>query len=107
MPFVLDGQTLPPGQPFTTGDVQYPANVLDLWTAEELAEIGVVWVEPEPQPFDRLGPAKSALAASDITVLRCFEQGQTVPPEWVAYREILRAIVSGGDNPQPTRPDWP
>ena len=48
--WTLNGHTLPAGQPFATGDVQYPANVLDLWTVDELAAIGVVWVEPEPVP---------------------------------------------------------
>lgn len=51
MPYVVNDAPLSSGQPFTVGEVQYPANVLDLWTVEELAEIGVTWVEPETAPM--------------------------------------------------------
>lgn len=55
--------------------------------------------------------AYSALAKSDITVLRCMESGVTVPLVWVEYRQSLRAIVGAetGDYTQlfPTRPDYP
>ena len=54
-----------------------------------------------------LGEALAALERSDITVLRCAEAGQPTPSDWVAYREALRAIVSGGPGPLPARPDWP
>ena len=48
MPYVLDGGEIPYGQPLTVNDVQHPANVLDLWSREDLAGLGLVWVEPEP-----------------------------------------------------------
>lgn len=47
MPFTLNGETLAHG-PFTIGDIQYPGNVLDLWSREDLEAISLVWVEPEP-----------------------------------------------------------
>lgn len=113
--FTLDGDPLPYG-PFTVGDVNYPATVLDLWSDEELAEIGVARIPaPPPTPEDleaaRLADlaaqARSALAASDVTVLRCLEAGQPVPEDWIAYREALRLIVGGGPGPLPARPDYP
>lgn len=50
MPYTLNGEPLAYGQSFTIGDVGYPANVLDIWTREEvLALPGMAWVGP-PEP---------------------------------------------------------
>jgi hypothetical protein len=55
---------------------------------------------------------EAALIASDITLLRCIENGLTVPATWVAYRVALRAIVSAAQ-PEiipaalPIRPEYP
>lgn len=55
--------------------------------------------------------AKTALTQSDITLLRCVENGIIVPAAWAAYRQELRAILSAssGDANQtfPVRPDYP
>lgn len=55
--------------------------------------------------------AQSALAESDNTVLRCYENGISLPTQWVAYRKELRAIVGApsGDasQPLPTKPAYP
>ncbi len=54
--------------------------------------------------------AKSALAASDRTILRCYENAAPVPPEWVGYRAELRNIVNGTNGEAtslPTRPAFP
>ena len=54
--------------------------------------------------------AVRALAASDRTVLRCVENGVTVPPEWVGYRAELRNIVNGTNGSAtalPTKPNYP
>ncbi len=51
--------------------------------------------------------ARAALAASDVTLLRCVEQGQAVPEAWAAYREALREVVRTGEGPVPARPPWP
>lgn len=45
MPYVLNGETLAYG-PFTVDDVQYPANVLDLWSRDDLEDLGLTWVDP-------------------------------------------------------------
>ncbi len=107
MPHILDGQPLTPGQPFAVADVHYPANVLDLWSEAELAEIGVSWVEPEPVQPNYSAQAQDALTRSDRTVLRCYEREMAVPEEWVTYREALRDIIRSGKGPVPARPDWP
>ena len=49
MPYRLDGDALSPGLSFTVGDVQYPANVLDLWPRADLEALGLVWTDP-PEP---------------------------------------------------------
>lgn len=55
--------------------------------------------------------ARSALAESDITVLRCAEAGVPVPQAWRDYRAALRLIVSSAvgdpDVGLPPRPDYP
>lgn len=61
----------------------------------------------EPDAPDFRNEALQALAASDITVLRCVEVGAALPLDWIAYREALREVVRTGEGPLPTRPDWP
>jgi hypothetical protein len=49
MPFTLNGEALAYGQSFTIADVQYPANVPDLWSRADLEALGLVWTDP-PEP---------------------------------------------------------
>lgn len=51
--------------------------------------------------------AQMALDASDITILRCVENGVTVPSAWQAYRTALRSVVSTGTGTLPTQPAYP
>lgn len=61
----------------------------------------------------RLYQAKAldALNESDVTILRCVENGVAVPAAWAQYRKSLRAIVSSasGDPSVPlvARPPYP
>lgn len=87
------------------------------------SEVGIGWIydganftapaAPAIVPTwgDHQASAKDALDLSDVTVLRCVENGVAVPPEWAVYRKALRAIVSAasGDptQPLPTRPAYP
>lgn len=54
MPYYYNGTLLPFGQGFTIGEFQYPSSVLELWSREELEEIGVVWVDPPLPTLDVL-----------------------------------------------------
>lgn len=63
MPYLLDGEPLAPA-PFVIDDVQYPANVLDLWPRANLEALGLVWVDPPVDPEPTLEEAKAAARAS-------------------------------------------
>lgn len=59
-----------------------------------------VAIEPPPPTAEELAvmnkaAAAIALADSDITVLRCYENGVKVPADIVSYRKTLRSIVKG------------
>ena len=61
-------------------------------------------VLPPPYPQQ----AQAALDSSDITLLRCVENGIAIPAEWAAYRKTLRAIIEGSQTgPLPSRPAYP
>ena len=68
-------------------------------------------LSPKEQWAEYQAEARSALAVSDTTVMRCYESGIALPDEWVKYRKALRAIVSAssGDGSQvlPGRPAYP
>ena len=55
--------------------------------------------------------AQSLIDKSDVTLIRCVENGVAVPATWADYRKALRAIISAstGDTtkPLPTRPSFP
>ena len=51
--FLLNGTRLQPGVAFTHGDIQYPANWLNLSSLEEKQAIGIVEVEEQTRPDDR------------------------------------------------------
>lgn len=74
-------QELPRGLPFIVGEVQHPANVLDIWTADELASIGVYQiVEPQVPTGHRV--IETSLAFVDGSVVRqAVTEPFTPPPE--------------------------
>lgn len=81
----------------------FPDQIWDTVARQELTEAE----SAEIQRVNRIGVAKSALQASDITVLRCYEAGIPLPPAWREYRQTLRSIVSGADIDVPVRPEYP
>ena len=67
----------------------------------------------EPDPEEARAALKTsaqvALDKSDVTILRCYERGVSVPTEWADYRAALRLIVSGTSEATelPVRPEYP
>ena len=57
------------------------------------------------------GQARARLAESDQVYVRCGKAGVTYPAEWLAYDEVLRAVVRaqapGTAANLPDRPDYP
>lgn len=70
---------------------------------------GVFTPPPSIQPeINPLYTAMTALSRSDVIVTRSYEDGVSVPPEWVAYRQALRNfIANGGIGTMPIEPEKP
>jgi hypothetical protein len=49
--------------------------------------------------------AEVAMKKSDAIVLRCYEDSEPVPAEWVAYRKQLRAVFAGELTEMPQAPE--
>ena len=84
------------------------ADVIQAWLAE-----GNTPLPYEPDPEEARAALKTsaqvALDKSDVTILRCYERGVSVPTEWADYRAALRLIVSGTSEATelPVRPAYP
>ena len=117
MPYKLGDRTLALDVPWEHNDVQYPANWLRLSTAQDRAELGVVWEAPSAPwnkkfywGFDADGnlipktyadlkalwiaktkeAANKLLQPSDWMVVRAAEGGTAVPSEWTTWRSTIR-----------------
>lgn len=82
--WVVDGKLLPlPRRPSEFHDFDYARKQ---WVANPEA----AWASVKQQ-------RARLLAGSDWMVTKAAESGQTVPPEWVAYRQALRDITLQAD----------
>jgi len=111
--FLLNGNTLPQGTPFKDANgTQYPANWLNLSTAEEKAAIGITevadptiyddrfyWGVNIPKDVDQVkanlvsqtnAAAYSILLPSDWMVVKAFETSTTVATVWSTWRSAIR-----------------
>lgn len=85
---------------------QWNARLTGRWAVADGAL--VAYTPPAPIADTRLA-AQTALTASDVTVIRCYEHGVAVPAAWTAYRTALRSIVGGtaSTTPLPVKPAYP
>ena len=79
-----------------------PDGVQQGWNYDGTTFTAPVAVTPNPLILARL-----ALAESDITILRCAENGVAVPSAWAGYRHTLRAIIGGAGTALPNKPEYP
>ena len=114
--FLLNGNRLPEGTPFTDAEGnQYPANWLNLSTEEEKAAVGITWVADPTRADDRFywdgnienpkelaglqtqfvaqikDTAGKLLAQTDWMVIRKAERNVDIPAETVAKRAAIVA----------------
>ena len=117
MPYKLGDRTLALDVPWEHNDVQYPANWLRLSTAQDRAELGIVW-EAEgsswnqkfywgydadgnliPKTYADLKTlwiaktketANKLLQPSDWRVIKAKERGTTMNADWKTWRQTIR-----------------
>lgn len=111
--FLLNNNPLPVGVAFTHNDIQYPANWLQLSTAEEKAAIGITeeydpatfddrfyWSAGNPKDLDVIkanlvsqvkATAASLLSPTDWKVVRFAEVGTAIDTATSEYRTAVRA----------------
>ena len=116
MAFLLDGKPLAVDVPFTSGDINYPANWLRLSTAEEKAAIGITEVADAPvydQRFynssgvakaldgvktklklEEKEIAKSLLSLYDWQVIRKTEQSVEIDSDIATFRDKVRTVYT-------------
>lgn len=109
--FLLDNKPLQVGVPFKHNDMQYPANWLQLSTAEEKEAIGITevddapviddrfyWSADNPKDLDQLklqwiaqikDTTNKLLASTDWMVIRKIERNVAIPANIVAYRKAV------------------
>ena len=117
MPYKLGDRTLALDVPWEHNDIQYPANWLRLSTAQDRAELGIVWEDPGaswnqkfywgydadgnliPKTYADLKTlwiaktkeaANKLLQPSDWRVIKAKERGSTMNADWKAWRQTIR-----------------
>lgn len=90
--FLLNNNPLPVGVAFTHNDIQYPANWLQLSTAEEKAEIGIT-EEADPARYDErfywsVGNPKDLdmIKANLVSQVKATANSLLVPTDWKVIR---------------------
>ena len=116
MAFLLDGKPLAVDVPFTSGDINYPANWLRLSTAEEKAAIGITEVADAPVYDQRFYNssgvakaldgvktklklvekeiAKSLLSLYDWQVIRKTEKSVEIDSDIATFRDKVRTVYT-------------
>jgi|DEB0MinimDraft_6_1074348.scaffolds.fasta_scaffold07271_3 hypothetical protein len=122
MPYQLpDGRLVSPDRAFTLYDIQYPAGWLRNSTAQDRAELGIVWVNPGPTwdqrfywGYDQDGQlipkdhgqlvtlwtsntrntANAMLTPTDWMVVRQADNGTVMNQDWKDWREAVRVAAA-------------
>ena len=122
MPYKLpDGRLISPDRAFTLYEIQYPAGWLRLSTAQDRAELGIVWVPDAPSwdqrfywGYDQDGQlipkdhgdlvtlwiattretANKLLLPSDWMVVRQADNGTVMNQDWKDWREAVRLAAN-------------
>ncbi|MDR7232304.1 hypothetical protein J2X45_003410 [Caulobacter sp. BE264] len=81
------------GQPFALDGVQYPGNVIDLWSAEDLAAIGVLAITPAAAPPEGESLMSIELELVDGQLVEVGVYGQRPLPPEVPMHKILKAAL--------------
>lgn len=117
--FLLNNNPLPVGVAFTHNDIQYPANWLQLSTAEEKAAIGITetadpatfddrfyWSAGNPKDLDVIkanlvsqvkATAASLLSPTDWKVVRFAETTTAIDTATSEYRTAVRAASNANE----------
>ena len=117
MPYKLGDRTLALDVPWEHNDIQYPANWLRLSTAQDRAELGIVWENAGASwnqkfywGYDADGnllpkthtdlktlwiaktkdTANKLLQSSDWRVIKAKERGTTMNADWKTWRQTIR-----------------
>ena len=111
MAFKLDGKPLPVDVPFTSGDINYPANWLRLSTAQEKKDLGITEVADDPVYDSRFywgdGTAKTLTDTNEVD-----ENGDPVLDEngdqvvTLGVKSVLKAEEKATANSLLTKYDW-
>ena len=117
--FLLNNNPLQVGVAFTHNDIQYPANWLQLSTAEEKSQIGITevddpacyderfyWSAGNPKDLDMIksslisqikATAASLLAPTDWKVIRFIESAAPIGSEVTEYRTGVRTASNANE----------
>lgn len=117
--FLLNNNPLPVGVAFTHNDIQYPANWLQLSTAEEKSAIGITevadlptfddrfyWSAGNPKDLDVIkanlvsqvkATAASLLSPTDWKVVRFAETATAIDTATSEYRTAVRAASNANE----------
>jgi hypothetical protein len=117
MPYKLGSRRLALDVAWEYNDVQYPANWLRLSTAQDRAELGIIWEDSSPsynrkwywgvdsdnnlipKTYTELkelwiaktkATANSLLQPSDWRVIKAKERGSTMNADWKTWRQTIR-----------------
>lgn len=85
------------GQSFAIDDVQYPANVIDLWSPEELAAIGVLAFTPAEDPPEGMAVRELTYELVDGQLHEVATYGPAPPPpvpEKVSRMQAKQALLA-------------